>query len=69
MTDTKWLTVQQIAESLQVDTQTVRRWLRAGELRGALLSDKAGWRVRPDDLEAFLKTKGWAPQEMGKAAA
>jgi len=67
--ETQWLTVQQIADSLQLDGQTVRRWLRAGELRGVLLSDKAGWRVRPEDLEAFLRTKGWEPQESKKAAA
>jgi len=69
----QWLTVQQIADALQVDAQTVRRWLRAGQLRGVLLSDKAGWRVRPEDLEVFLRSRGWKPaeeeDEEGKAAA
>lgn len=67
--ETKWLTVQQIAERLQVDVQTVRRWLRSGDLRGVRLSDRAGWRVHPDDLEAFLRERGWQPAEEGKAAA
>ena len=69
MIETQWLTVQQIADSLQVDAQTIRRWLRAGDLRGVLLSDKAGWRVHPDDLEAYLRAKGWEPHEQGKTAA
>jgi excisionase family DNA binding protein len=69
MINGQWLTVQQIAEALQVDGQTVRRWLRSGELRGVLLSDKAGWRVRPEDLEGFLRSKGWEPGDAGKAAA
>jgi excisionase family DNA binding protein len=69
MIETQWLTVQQIADSLQLDAQTIRRWLRAGEMNGVLLSDKAGWRVRPEDLEAFLRSKGWEPQDTGKAAA
>jgi excisionase family DNA binding protein len=68
--DEQWLTVQQIAERLQMHEQTIRKWLRTGELSGVLLGDKGGWRVRPADLEVFLRGRGWAPQgEQGKAAA
>jgi excisionase family DNA binding protein len=46
-------TTEQVAKLLQVHPQTVKRWLRAGELRGALLADRTGWRVRGSDLQAF----------------
>jgi excisionase family DNA binding protein len=69
MENDQWLSVQQIAERLQAHEQTVRRWLRSGELSGVLLGDKTGWRVRPEDLEMYLRSKGWKPQEEGKAAA
>src|SRR5262245_10339756 len=57
MADEQWLTVQKIAKRLDVHEQTVRRWLRAGELRGVLLGDKAGYRVREEDFQAFLRSR------------
>jgi excisionase family DNA binding protein len=46
-------TTDQVAKLLQVHPQTVKRWLRAGELRGALLANRTGWRVLGSDLQAF----------------
>jgi len=69
MDDEQWLTVQQIAERLQMHEQTIRKWLRTGELSGVLLGDKGGWRVRPRDLEVFLRGRGWAPQDEHRKAA
>ena len=48
-----WLRVEDVAEQLDVGAESVRRWLRSGELRGTKLGDKAGWRVRQEDLDAF----------------
>ena len=62
MVDARWLTVEQICERLQVHRQTVRRWLRDGELHGFLIGDRAGWRVHPDDLAAFLRGRGYTTQ-------
>ena len=62
MADARWLTVEDICDRLQVHPQTVRRWLRAGELHGVLIGDRAGYRVHPDDLAAFLKGRGYTPQ-------
>ena len=47
----KFLTPEDVAARLQVSPLTVRRWLRAGSLRGT----KAGrqWRIREDALEQF----------------
>ena len=49
------LTVEEIAEQVSVTHETVRRWLRSGDLRGVRLARKAGWRVRESDLQAFLE--------------
>jgi excisionase family DNA binding protein len=62
MDDVKWLTVEEIGKRLQVHRQTVRRWLREGDLHGVLIGDRGGYRVHPDDLAAFLKARGYTPQ-------
>jgi excisionase family DNA binding protein len=51
--DESLLTPQQVAERLQVQVQTVVRWLRSGQLKGA----KFGriWRVTEEDLQAFIQ--------------
>ena len=49
----KLLTPAQVAERLQITERTVYGWLR----RGTLPALKLGrlWRIRQDDLEAFLE--------------
>ena len=49
------LTVRQIAEKLQVNTETVYRWLRDGKLSGYRANRL--WRIAEQDLEAFLKQR------------
>lgn len=50
------LTVAQVAERLQANPETVRRWLRQGRLPGVQLGgDRLGWRVRESDIEAFVQ--------------
>ena len=49
----EWLTVEQVAEQLQAHPDTVRRWLREKRLKGHLISRRAGYRIRPDDVRAF----------------
>jgi excisionase family DNA binding protein len=46
-------TVEQIASTLQVQEQTVSRWLRVRALSGKFFGGKTGWRVRQTDLNAF----------------
>jgi len=48
-----FLTSEQVAEALQVDVETVRRYLRAGKLRGRKLSPKC-WRISEASLRAFI---------------
>ena len=54
MATDEWLTVAQVAQTLQLNPETVRRWLRDKKLRGVLLSDSAGWRVKASELERYL---------------
>ena len=63
----EWLTVQEITGLLKVHEESVRRWIRSGELPAILLgSSKGGYRIRRDDYEQFLEDKFGAK---GKAAA
>jgi len=57
----KLLTPEQVAERLQVTERTVYGWLR----RGTLPALKLGrlWRIRPEDLEAFLERARKTPGE------
>ena len=50
---TKLLTVNQVAEKVQVDAQTVRAWIKAGKLSGIKLPG-GDWRFREEHLEAWL---------------
>ena len=52
-TEKRYLSADEIAKRLKVAPLTVRRWLKAGKLKGL----RAGrlWRVRESDLESFLK--------------
>jgi excisionase family DNA binding protein len=63
----RWYTVEEIVGKLQVHEQTVRRWLREGELHGVLLGRKAGWRIRSSEIDRFIAERDTA--QMGKAAA
>src|SRR4051794_38453508 len=52
---TPMLTVQDVTRLLQVHEETVRRWIRTGELPAALLgSAKGGYRITRDDYERFV---------------
>jgi excisionase family DNA binding protein len=65
--DVRWLTVEDICDRLQVHPQTVRRWLRAGRLRGVRLGgSKLGYRISEDELERFVDASG---DSAGKARA
>jgi len=57
------LTVRQIAEKLQVNTETVYRWLRDGKLTGYKANRL--WRVSEQDLGAFLQRRQEPSQNTG----
>jgi excisionase family DNA binding protein len=52
------LTVDEVAERLRANPETIRRWLRAGKLRGVRPGGtKLGYRVTEADLQAFIVGK------------
>ena len=63
----QWLTVQDITRRLQVHEETVRRWIRSGELPAILLgSAKGGYRIREIDYDRFIEEQ--ATQTVKSAA-
>jgi excisionase family DNA binding protein len=70
-----YLTPEQVAERLQLGTETVYRYLRTGKLRGRRISHKA-WRIAEIDLASFMRGQNisellfeqyLAEQRLGKA--
>jgi excisionase family DNA binding protein len=53
MTEQKLLTPDQVAERLQISRVTVMDFLRKGRLKGHRVGRL--WRIKEDDLEAFLE--------------
>jgi len=51
----EYLTSQDVAKRLNVDHESVKRWLRTGQLVGYQFGKQ--WRVRPDDLERFVQER------------
>jgi excisionase family DNA binding protein len=48
------LTPEEVAEKLNVTVNTVREWLRNGEITGVKLGRI--WRVRVEDLKAWVES-------------
>ncbi len=58
MTDERLLTVPEVAERLRLSIFTVRELLKEGRLHGFRLGGtKSGWRLREDDLHAFIEAR------------
>ena len=65
MESERWYEVKDIVGLLHVHEQTVRRWIKQGDLPAVLFGRRGGYRVKASDLDAFLT----AQAEKGKAAA
>jgi excisionase family DNA binding protein len=66
--DVRWRTVAEIVDELRVHEQTVRRWIREGQLRAYNFGGKTGYRIKEEDFETFLEARAEVPQ-VGKIAA
>lgn len=53
MNESKFLTPAQVAELLQMETETVQGWLRTGRLKGIKIGRY--WRIREEALDQFIK--------------
>jgi excisionase family DNA binding protein len=49
--------VEDVADQLQVDKQTVRRWIKEGRL--AAVKPGLEWRIRQSDLDVFLEARSY----------
>lgn len=63
--DERFLTVAEVADRLDVTRETVRRWLRSGQLQGFRVSKKAGWRIPHRSVAKMID----AMAVLGKLAA
>jgi len=55
------LTVQQVADQLNVHPDTVRQWIRSGELEAIDLGGRAGFRVSETALDKFIRERKIKP--------
>jgi excisionase family DNA binding protein len=55
-----FLSLHDVGDELGVSVQTVRRWVKAGEL--AAYKPGKEYRIKPSDLEEFLKTREVRPK-------
>jgi len=63
-----YLTTYDVATRLGVSLDTVRRWLRSGELKGTPFG-RAGYRIEDADFQAFLNQRRRQPQEFSGSSA
>jgi excisionase family DNA binding protein len=49
------LTVAEVAEIVGVHAQTVRRWLRDGQIEGTLITRQTGYRIRRSEVDRLLE--------------
>ena len=52
----KTFSVKEIADLLEINPETVRRWIRDGKLKSVQISRKKGNKIAKDDLQRFLKS-------------
>jgi len=59
----KYLTVQDVAEQLDVNPDTVRKWIRSGELVAISLGGPAGYRITQAAVDRFIRERTSRPQD------
>ena len=57
MMDDQIYTVEEVASRLTVHPETVRKWIKNGELRATNLGGRAGYRISRTALEQFLRER------------
>src|SRR5579863_9469787 len=57
-----YLTTSDVAKRLDVSLDTVRRWLRSGELKGSPFG-RAGYRIEDTDFQEFFNRRRRQPQD------
>jgi excisionase family DNA binding protein len=63
MAENRLLTVDEVARQLGVHPDTVRNWIKSGELAAIDLGGRAGYRISEADLSAFLQKRRGARKD------
>ena len=63
MAKEQMLTVEEVAEQLGVNLDTVRRWIRNKELAAIDLGGRAGYRITESDLQRFINERRSTPSQ------
>jgi excisionase family DNA binding protein len=63
MPDSKLYTIEDIAALLSVHPETVRNWIRSGQLDAINLGGAAGYRITQADLDKFLQSRRGRPNK------
>ena len=50
----EYLTVEEVAAKLKIESETVYRWLRSGKLKGTKLAESS-WRISSEELAKFTR--------------
>jgi excisionase family DNA binding protein len=61
MPETKLYTIEELAALLSVHPETIRNWIRSGQLQAINLGGAAGYRVSQADLDEFLAKRRGRP--------
>jgi excisionase family DNA binding protein len=56
-------TVEEVATQLRVHPETVRNWIKTGQLAAINLGGSAGYRISESDLADFLRKRRGAPKQ------
>jgi excisionase family DNA binding protein len=57
MSDDTLFTVEEVARRLTVHEETIRRWIRNGELQAIDLGGAAGYRISQGELNRFIRER------------
>ncbi len=55
--EAEYFTVREVAERLKVHPQTLKDWLRSGELEGVNFGGRTGWRITDAQLRDFVERR------------
>ncbi len=51
------LSVEDVSRRIGVHAQTVRGWIKDGDLRALRFGGRTGYKIEPSDLQAFLESR------------
>ena len=63
MAEAPYLTVDEVARQLGVNPETVRRWIRSGELNALNLGGPVGYRIPQSELDRFIRERMSKPTD------